>query len=73
MAFFSPPPYSTVNPHASDYLTLVRVYASKLQMAVTFDSNVRLRPIICQNARNRRRNPWANIEGGIPGQIPKGD
>ena len=38
---------------------------SKLQTAVTFDRNVRFRLIICQNTRNRRRNPWANPKGDL--------
>jgi len=37
----------------------------KLQMVVTFDRNVRLRPIICQNVRNWKRNPLTIVERNL--------
>ena len=40
----------------------------KLQTVVTFDRNVCLRPIICQNAWNCRRNPLKNSQRGF-GQL----
>ena len=37
----------------------------RLQMVVTFDRNVRLRPIICQNVRNWKRNPLTIVERNL--------
>ena len=39
-------------------------FACKFKTGVTFDRNVRLRSIICQNARNWTRNPLLNISKG---------
>ena len=46
-----------------------RLYENyKFQPIVTFYRNVRLRPIICQNVRNWRRNPLENYRRGF-GQL----
>ena len=39
--------------------------ARQIQTVVTFDSDVRFRPVTCQEAQNRTRNLWANSNNHI--------